>query len=79
MEPNTITIGQVTFTIPDHFQQIKWVDVTNGQKVFMIGKEHGQPRAYGPFLVEDKEKRTLKNIKSGKAFMEYPESLLIVK
>lgn len=64
------------FKVPLGFKNIKWADVQNEQEVFVVGTSEGDPAAYGPFFVYDKDARKLVN-KNRQAFHECYESLLI--
>jgi len=58
------------------FRSISWLEVKDGQEVFLRGTHLGIERPYGPHIVENQNRRTLKN-KKKRTFMHYPEDLLI--
>lgn len=64
------------FKVPLGFKGVKWADVENEQKVFIIGTYGDDPAAYGPFFVHDKDEKRLRN-KHNQSFLQCPESLLI--
>ena len=63
------------------YRHIKWSSVKNKDEVFLQGRSFQgrsfiEPHAYGPYVVEDASRRTLRNSK-GNEFMHYAEDLII--
>ena len=73
----TITIGKKGFEVPVGYRHVLWAEVAVNQEVHIVGTHNGEPRAYGPLLVKDKQRRVLVNPKNGRTCVELPESLLV--
>lgn len=58
------------------YKPIQWKDTQAGQKVWIIGTESGQFRAYGPHTVHSPVNRRLVN-ERGTIFNHYSEDLLV--
>jgi len=75
LEP--IVIGSKTFEIPTGYRHVKWNEVEIHSTVYIVGVSDSEPHAYGPFVVCDVEKRTLRNVVTDRVFYEQCESLLV--
>lgn len=62
--------------IPSGFKRIKWDDVSESHTVWLLGTSLGEPEAYGPHTVVDKERRKLHS-PADMDFTHYAEDLLV--
>lgn len=64
------------YAIPLGYERIKWQDVENGQRVYVLGIKDGHGHAYGPHTVYKKDYNQLQGA-GLKHFWEPLETLLI--
>ncbi len=57
------------------FTPAPWNTLTPGEEVFIAGSDRGKPRAYGPHVVVNPQRKVLKNLK-GVDFLVYQDVLL---
>lgn len=62
---------------PIGFKTVSWGNLSKGQEVFILGSADDKAHAYGPHVVEDADRRVLRNSR-GQTFMHYPDLLVKV-
>ena len=77
MKPLTIDELIAVLGLPKGFQRVKWINVKDGDEVFLWGQHEGVAQEYGPFAVVQADNRTLFNKFLNRRFMNYGEDLLV--
>jgi hypothetical protein len=62
--------------LPKGYKRVMWADVYETQVVWLWGTALGEPEAYGPHTIVDKERKKLHS-PAGMDFTHYPEELLV--
>jgi len=57
------------------YKNITWFEVKNEDEIWLKGTVLKQPKAYGPYRVENAHRKLLRNNK-GNIFMHYAEDLI---